>query len=234
MVQKKLWLTVLSTVLLCGALGSARATSVLTNIFGPSPWATTGITSDNGFFETFYTPALAGVPQSLSSLSNVNFGSFNLLPTFISGTETDGFTMPSNTGVTFFFDVTEAGHTDEYEVFGTINSSPTALSYDAGTGAGSSDSAKVTLYELLNVTTSTSTMNTSVIDPGTGNHSLNLGDIYVDTVNYGLPNPLNGGTSIGGSINAVPEMGTSAGMVAMLCGSGLLGLITRKRAARRV
>jgi hypothetical protein len=225
-------------LLLFGAIAGARADSTLTNIFGGA-W-NSGINSNNGYFTTTYTPYLPFVGQDLNSGSNVTFGSFNLIPTFISGSHNDGFTNLggphhnlNNTAVTFFFTV----NSNEYEVEGLINTlsktPTTSINYNAHTGAGSSDSYRVDLTELLDVTTSTSTTNTSIIDPGTGNHSLRLGDIYVDTINYSMPNPFNGGTSIGGYINAVPEMGTSASMVSLICGSGLLGLVTRKRARSR-
>jgi len=229
LIHKKLWLTCLTSMLLSGAIAGAHADSTLTNVAGTSAWVSPGISTDNGYFTTFWSPYLSGVPQDLSAPSNVTFGSFDILPTFISGSKTDGFTMPANTSVTFFFNV----NGDSYEAFGTIHSSPTSITYNYSTFAGSSDSAHVSLTELLNITTSASTTNTSVVDPGTGNTSLNLGNIYVDTVSYGMPNPFNGGTSVGGFINAVPEMGTSASMVSLLCGSGLLGLVTRKRARSR-
>jgi hypothetical protein len=207
----------------------------LTNIFGSSAW-TTGVLSDHGYFTTTYTPYLPFVGQNLSAPSDVNFGSFDLLPTFLTGSHTDQYSTSADKHVDFEFDVTQGGHTDEYEVLATITSPPHSLNFNGTTLAGSSGATHVNLTELEEIAVDGSpivpvtTTNTHVTDPGTGNTSLHLADIYVDTISYGLPNPFNSGTSIGGYITAVPEAGTAAGMVGLICSSGMLGLVTRRRA----
>jgi hypothetical protein len=203
-----------------GAVASHASFSVTTL---PSDW-TTGITSDSG---TYTNTLLFPIPNPQLFGLNKSFVAYgNNVTTGPTGSDT--FTAKT---AHLVFDVTHGADTAMFTGTGTLNG---AVSFN---GTAGNSTATVT-FTSLNGSTTTGT------DPFTGNPDSLIDKtvvgktvftVYLD-VNQGLAAPITGApASVAGGVmvSAIPELGTSVSLGAMLLGGCLFGRRIRRRNGTR-
>ena len=206
----------LAAGLFFGAAATTRAAPASINVL-TTAW-NSGVNSDGGEFTNTLLPPLSN-PAALNTPSEVIFGN-----TITSGLGSDTFT---DVPVDVAFSVTQNGYADSFVANGEITG---AVSYDGTTG---SSTAHVLFTSLTDTTTGQTTSLHGVLDPGSMQSSLDLitqvGTVYVD---YAQPIPFDASpTTVSGFLTpaAVPELGSCTALMSMLTGSGVLGLVFRRR-----
>jgi len=205
----------LAAGLLFGALATARAAPASVNVLSTA-W-NSGVSSDSSVFTNTLLPPLTN-PTSLDTPSEIIFGN-----TITSGLGADTFTAVP---VDVEFSITQNSQTNTFIADGVISGT---VSYDGVSGAST---AHVLFTSLTDITTSQTTLLHGAIDPGSMQNALDLitpvGTVFVD---YAQPIPFDASpTTVSGYLTpAVPELGSCTAMLSMLAGSGMLGLVVRRR-----
>jgi len=205
----------LAASLFFGAAASTRAAPASINVL-TTAW-NSGANSDASVFTNTLLPPLSN-PTNLDTPSEVIFGN-----TITSGLGVDTF---SSVPVDVEFSITQNSQTNTFVADAVITGK---VSYD---GISGSSTAHVIFTSLTDITTGQTVTTVGGLDPGSMQNALDLitpvGTVYVD---YAQPIPFSAApTTISGFLTpAVPELGSCTAMMSVLTGSGVLGLVFRRR-----